>query len=55
MSNYQITTIQEVMDFTFEDAETLLKLMDILGDHPDWSEATTRQLRSHFKAVWAGE
>lgn len=55
MSNYQITTIQKVMGFTAEQATDLIKVMDMIGDHPDWSEATERQLRNHFKLILAGE
>jgi len=55
MSKYQINTIKEVMGFSTEDAEVLIQMMDSTGDHPDWSESTTRELRSHFKSILAGE
>ena len=55
MSKYQITTIQKVMGFTAEQAQDLIKMMDIVGDYPDWSEASERQLRNHFKLILAGE
>jgi hypothetical protein len=55
MSKYQIITIQQVMGFTAEQAQDLIQVMDATGDHPDWSEATDRQLRNHFNLVLAGE
>jgi len=55
MSKYQITTIQKVMGFTAEQAQDLIKMMDIVGDYPDWSEASERQLRNHFNLILAGE
>ena len=55
MSKYQITTIQKVMGFTAEQATDLIQVMDMTGEHPDWSEATERQLRNHFKLILAGE
>ena len=55
MSKYQITTIQKVMGFTAEQAQDLIKMMDIVGDYPDWSEASERQLRNHFTLILAGE
>lgn len=53
MSKYQVTTIQEVMGFTAEQAEQLIQVMDANNDHPDWSEFSDRQFRSHFKSVLA--
>ncbi len=54
MSKYQINTIQEVLGFSVEQAEELLETMDTTGDHPDWSEFSDKQFRSHFKMVLAG-
>jgi hypothetical protein len=55
MSKFQITTIQKVMGFTPEQAEILIRLMDLTSDHPDWSEASDTELRRHFKMVMVGE
>ena len=55
MNKHQITTIQKVMGFTAEQAQDLIKMMDIVGDYPDWSEASERQLRNHFNLILAGE
>jgi hypothetical protein len=55
MNKHQITTIQKVMGFTVEQAQDLIKVMDMFGEHPDWSEATDRQLRNHFNLILAGE
>lgn len=53
MSKYQITTIERLMQCSTADAVSLLSIMDTTGDHPDWSEFSDRQLRSHFKSVLA--
>lgn len=55
MSKYQMKTIREVMNFSEEQAEHLMSLMDSTGDHPDWSEFSTAQFRRHFALVLAGE
>jgi hypothetical protein len=54
MSKYQLNTIQEVLGCDIKQAEHLIQLMDETGDHPDWSEFSTKQFRSHFKMVLAG-
>jgi hypothetical protein len=54
MSKYQLNTIQEVLGCDIKQAEHLIQLMDETGDHPDWSEFSTKQFRSHFKIVLAG-
>ena len=53
MSKYQFNTIQKVMGLTPEEAERLVQLMDANNDHPDWSEYSDSQFRSHFKSVLA--
>lgn len=55
MSKYQLKTIQEVMGFTPDEAEHLVELMNANNDHPDWSEFSNSQFRSHFKSVLAGQ
>ena len=54
MSKYQLETIQEVLGCDIKQAEDLIQLMDETNDHPDWSEFSTKQFRSHFKMVLAG-
>jgi hypothetical protein len=54
MSKYQLNTIQQVMGFNAEQATELLNLMDSTNDHPDWSEASNKELRNHFNMVLAG-
>jgi len=53
MSKYQISTIERLMRCTTADAVELLSVMDRTGDHPDWSESSDRQLRTHFRSVLA--
>jgi adenine-specific DNA methylase len=54
MSKFQINTIKEVMGFNDEQTESLINLMDVTGDYPNWSEFSTKQFRSHFKMVLLG-
>ena len=54
MSKFQLNTIQEVLGYDTQQAEQLIQLMDETGDHPDWSEFSTKQFRNHFKMVLAG-
>ena len=54
MSKYQVEIIQKVMGFNHKQTENLINLMDSTGDYPDWSEASTTELRNHFKMVLLG-
>ena len=53
MNKFQLNTIQEVLGYNIQQAEELIQLMDETGDHPDWSEFSTKQFCSHFKMVLA--
>jgi len=54
-SRLQVFTVMELMKYTEERAYALVDFMDSEGEHPDWSEYSTAELRRHFREVVAYE
>ena len=50
-SRLQVFTVMELMKYTEERAYALVDFMDSEGEHPDWSEYTTAELRRHLRGV----
>lgn len=51
INNYQLDAVMSVLGCDEARAEALLEYMDETGDHPDWSESSDNELRTHFLEV----